>query len=401
MKNKKLNLLIKASLASGKLRTAFFCLFILLSAMLIFLSLEIISPMKENIDNKINNHISKRELITYFSDKISDEDVQKKVAKLKELEHVKDVYLMPSSITVTETSGLFFDDYSLAFLHTDCTAKITSGRAFEENEKDVAIVPENFTDFNKDTKIFNTITGKDLIGKTLVIKDASGNTHKLEVVGAYNASDPIFSGKEILVPREQLLNYGDMYLNSRQGEIAVNSEDKAYIILVDNAKNTEAVKLAANGINIAYESSVNIDSDAYNIAMIIMLVALIFFLLLVISGFFLTLKSNISARTNEFALYRAVGYKSKHIYYIIFAEHLIFIVLTLILGVCFTVLLNYAVVNPYLYQLVGNTIMEMTVGISPFYILLIAFFYIAALCVACRSAVNKTEKVDLTVLLRE
>lgn len=401
MKNKKLNLLIKASLASGKLRKAFFCLFILLSAMLIFLSLEIISPMKENIDNKINNHISKRELITYFSDKIPDEDVQKKVAELKELENVKDVYLMPSSITVTETSGLLFDDYSLSFLHTDCTAKITSGRAFEENEKNVAIVPENFTDFNKDTKIFNTISGKDLIGKTLVIKDDSGNTHKLEVVGAYNASDPIFSGREILVPREQLLNYGDMYLDSRQGEIAVNSEDKAYIILVDNAKNTEAVKLAANGINIAYESPVNIDSDAYNVAMIIMLAALIFFLLLVITGFFLTLKSNISARTNEFALYRAVGYKLKHIYYIIFVEHLVFIVLTLILGVCFTVLLNYTVVNPYLYQLVGNTIMEMTVGISPFYIMLIAFFYIAALCVACRSAVNKTEKVDLTVLLRE
>lgn len=400
MKNKKLNMLIKASVASGKLRTAFFCLFILLSTILIFLSLEIISPMKDNIDNKINNHISKRELITYFSDKITDEEIQQKVTEIQGIEHVSEVYRMPSSLMVKENSGLLFDDYSLSFLHIGCTAKITSGRAFDENETDVAIVPEKFKDFNKTDKKINKISGKDLIGKTLVMTDSAGNTHKLEVVGAYNASDPIFSGKEILVPRAQLLNYSEMYLN-RSGEKAMNSEDTAYIVVVDNARNTEAVKLAMGSINIAYESTVSIDSATYNMAMIIISAALIFFLFLVIGGFLLTLKSNIITRTNEFALYRSVGYRSKHILYIVFIEHFILVIISLLSGVCITLLLNHYVVNPYLYNLLGNTIMEMTVKVSPVSILLIAVFYIGVLYFVCKSAVRKSEKTDLTILMRE
>lgn len=401
MKNKKLNMLIKASVVSGKLRTGFFCLFTLLSTVLIFLSLEIISPMKNNIDNKINNHISKRELITYFSDKITDEEIQQKVTEIQGIEHVSEVYRMPSSLMVKENSGLLFDDYSLSFLHIGCTAKITSGRAFDENEIDVAIVPEKFKDFNKAEKKINTIAGKDLIGKTLVMTDSAGNTHKLEVVGAYNASDPIFSGKEILVPRAQLLNYSEMYLNNRSGEKTMNSEDTAYIVVVDNARNTEAVKLAMGSINIAYESTVSIDSATYNMAMIIISAALIFFLFLVIGGFLLTLKSNISTRTNEFALYRSVGYRSKHILYIVFIEHFILVIISLLSGFCITLFLNHYVVNPYLYNLLGNTIMEMTVKVSPVSVLLIAVFYISVLYFVCKSAVRKSEKTDLTILMRE
>lgn len=401
MKNKKLNMLIKASVVSGKLRTGFFCLFTLLSTVLIFLSLEVISPMKVNIDDKINNHISKRELITYFSDKIADEVIQQKVTEIQSLEHVNDVYRMPSSLMVKENSGLLFDDYSLSFLHTGCTAKITSGRAFDENETDVAIVPENFKDFNKAEKKINKIEGRDLIGKTLDISDGAGNTHKLEVVGAYNASDPIFSGEEILVPKAQLLNYNEMYSSNRSGEKSMDSEDTAYIVVVDNANNTEDVKLAMNSINIAYESTVSIDSDTYNMAMIIIFAALIFFLLLVVGGFLLTLKSNISIRTNEFALYRSVGYKSNHIFYIVFLEHFILVALSLVLGFCITVLLNHFVVNPYLYNLLGNTIMEITVKVSPVSILFIVSFYIGVLYFVCKSAVRKSEKTDLTILMRE
>ena len=46
------------------------------------LSIGLILPMTDNVVNKINNHISRRELETDFTDNIPDDYIESKITKL-------------------------------------------------------------------------------------------------------------------------------------------------------------------------------------------------------------------------------------------------------------------------------------------------------------------------------
>lgn len=63
------------------------------------LSIGLILPMTDNVVNKINNHISRRELETDFTDNIPDDYIESKITKLKENQYVTDVYKIPSKLT--------------------------------------------------------------------------------------------------------------------------------------------------------------------------------------------------------------------------------------------------------------------------------------------------------------
>ncbi len=401
MKNKNLNLLVKSSILSRKLVSGFYLFFVMLSAVLILLSVSLVFPLSDNIENKINNHISNREIIIDFPQDKTDDEIKGDIEKIKNIEHIEVVYPIPSSLSVSEQSGILFDKYTLNDVHKGYTLNVTSGKAFSENETGVALVPEKIKDFNDNTKKIREIKGKDLIGKVLLVTDEFNNTHKIRVIGAYSTADPIFSGKEILIPHSDLYKLKKEGLKNYQGEASVFADKKAYMILVDNYKNTESVLNKVNLISECYPNVSAIDGDSYNMALIILFVSTGVFVILAIFGVFIFLQNNISNRTNEIALYRALGYKSKHIFYIVFSEYLFFGILSLAFGVVITLLLINSVVNPYLYTIVGNTIMEMAAKISVGQVLIVFLLFIILLWLMCRRAVKKSEKIDLTVLLRE
>lgn len=401
MKNRNLNMLLKSSVASNKLSTTLYCIFIIFSTVLILISVSIAFPLKANIEEKINNHISNRELVTEFKADASDELIKQNIDEIKKLEHVEEVYRMPSLLGVSETSGALYDGYSLGFIHTGSEAVITSGRAFDESETGVALVPQNIRDFNPEDNRIYDISGESLIGKTLIFTDECENSHKVKVVGAYSTSDPLYSNTQILIPQADLNKYTDEVLkNASSGGLSISS-DKSYIILIDNAENTNKVLDEVLFIRTAYRQPSLIDADTYNTALYILLAMLAFFIVMVVLGFFMFVKNNVNGRTDELALYRSLGYKSKHIFYILFSEHLLFGILSLAFGVIITVMLDIFVVNPYLEMLVGNTIMSMSVGVNPIEVCLIFLFFTAILLVVCRKGVRRSEKIDLTVLLRE
>lgn len=401
MKNRNLNMLLKSSVASNKLSTVLYCIFIIFSTVLILISVSIAFPLKTNIEEKINNHISNRELVTEFKADASDELIKQNIDEIKKLEHVEEVYKMPSLLGVFETSGALYDGYSLGFIHTGSEAIITSGRAFDESETGVALVPQNIRDFNPEDNRIYDISGENLIGKTLVFVDECENFHKIKVVGAYSTSDPLYSGAQILIPQADLNKYTDDVLkNASSGGLSISSEN-SYIILIDNAENTEKALDDVLNIRTAYRQPSLIDAETYNTALYILLAMLAFFILMVVLGFFMFVKNNINGRTDELALYRSLGYKSKQIFYIIFTEHLLLGILSIAIGIITTILLNSIFVNPYLLTLVGNTIMEMTVSITLTQIVFIIMLFILILLLVCRSAVKRSEKIDLTILLRE
>lgn len=401
MKYRNLNTLLKSSVAANRLSTVLYCIFMIFSTVLVLISVSIAFPLKANIDGKINNHISNRELVTEFSAEVSDELIKQNIDKIKMLEHVEAVYRMPAQLRVSETSGALHNGYSFGFIHTGNETIITSGRAFDESETGVALVPQNIRDFNPDDNRILEVPGESLVGKTLVFADECNNLHKAEVIGAYSTSDPLYSGAQILIPQSDLCKYTDEVLkNDSSGGLSVSS-DKSYIILIDNAENTEKALDDVLSIRAAYRQPSLIDADAYNTALYVLLAMLAFFIVMIVLGFFMFAKNNVNSRTNELALYRSVGYKSKQIFYIIFSEHLLLGLLSIVIGIIITIILNRILVNPYLFTLVGNTIMEMTVSIAPTQIVLIIILFTILLLLVCRSAVKRSEKIDLTILLRE
>ena len=401
MKNRNLNILLKSSVASNKLSTVLYCVFIIFSTVLILISVSIAFPLKANIEEKINKHISNRELVTEFKADAPDELIKKNIDEIKKVEHVEKVYKMPALLGVSETSGTLHDGYSLGFIHTGSEAVITSGRAFDESETGVALVPQNIRDFNPEDNRIYDISGESLIGKTLVFIDECDNSHKVEVVGAYSTSDPLYSDTQILIPQADLNKYTDEVLkNASSGGLSISS-DKSYIILIDNAENTEKALDDVLFIRTAYRQPSMIDADTYNTALYILLAMLAFFIVMVVFGFFMFAKNNVNSRTNELALYRSLGYKSKQIFYIIFSEYLFLGLISIAVGIITTMFLSSIFVNPYLFTLVGNTIMEMTVSITLTQIVFIIMLFILILLLVCRSAVKRSEKIDLTILLRE
>ena len=394
MKLAKLNILIKSSVKTRKLSSAFFCIFVILSTVLMLLSIGLILPMTDNVVNKINNHISRRELETDFTDNIPDDYIESKITKLKENQYVTDVYKIPSKLTFSDSSKTLSSQYTLAFVHNESSPLITSGRTFDESETGVALVPEKIKDYNENERKFSEINGEDLIGKTLELNVGEDTVFKIKIIGAYSTSDPIFENKEILVPKNDLFKY----------DAAVSGEysgDKSYMIVVDKPENTETALQELSGICNVYKRTDVINVQTYNTAMYISLATAVLFIAFVIVGFFIFLKNNISNRTNELALYRALGYKTKHIFYIIFTEHIILALISIFIGIIFAFLLGNLLINPYIYSLLGNTIMEMTVKITIGEISTVILMIILLLFIVCKTAVKRSEKTDLTVLLRE
>lgn len=398
--NKNLNMLIRSYVSSEKLTVSFYCIFTTLATILVLISVGIISPLKYNIDNKINNHILNRELTAQFGKNMSDDDINDVIINVKNTEHVVDMYQVPAPLAVSEESGVLFSEYNLSYIHRGFTPTITNGKIFDESETQVAVVPETISDFNESEHKIVEIDGGDLIGKTLVFRDECNNEHRAKIVGTYDTSDPIFTGKEILIPRQDLLDYNEAVLNSSQGYASISS-DKSYKILIDDAKNTDNALSKVSDYCVAYKESLSFDADSFNVALYILIASLISFFALVVIGFFLFLKNNVDSRTEELALYRSLGYKSRHIFYILFSEHLLFGSLSIILGTAASALICIFAVNPFLDSLVGNTIMAMNVNITIAEILVIFLFFSAVLFVVCRKAVKRSEKIDLTVLLRE
>lgn len=401
MKTKNFYMLIKASASSHKLSTGLFCFFVVLSTALILMAVEMIFPLQSNIENKINNHIINRELTINFLSNTSQQDIDSDIEKIKSIDNVTGVYLKPTTLSANEKSDKLKGEMTIDFLHNGYTPIITSGKVFDESETNVAIVPEIIKDLDSDKNRINEVNGKDLVGKTLDLSYGTDNIYKVKVVGTYNTTDPIFDGKQILVPQKDLLKCNADITGSYGGEAPIVDEI-SYLVSIDSYKNLETAQENISNIRMAEQQQhLNIDSDSYNMALVLLFVVLAVFVVMVICGLFMFLKSCVKTRTNELALYRSLGYKSKHLFSIIFLEHLFFGVVSVAVGIGITAVLNVLVLNPYLDGLVGNTLMAMNANISLVQVLCVLICFVVVLAIVCRQAVKRSEKLDLTILLRE
>lgn len=398
MKNKNLNILIKSSIKSEKISLSLFSLFTILSITLVMILVCIIFPFSNNIENKINNHIVNRELTLTYNKETDNEEIKCDFQQIKNLDYVDNIYLKPQSVYVNENSGILKDSYTLDCLHTGYETIITSGRNFKESETKVALVPETIKDYDEISGKVRKINGEELVGKTLNFYYGAEDNYYVTVVGAYNTSDSIFSGKEILITQNDLLEINsDMQSNG-----FITDSNIYYQVSINSYKNMSKATEEISKIHYAEKMyMLNIDAQSYSVAVIIIFAVLAVLAIMIIIAMYMFLKGSIKTRTSELALYRSIGYKSKHIFYIIFAEYFFVGANSLIAGILITMLINKTIVNPYLYNLVGNTPMEMTAKINFLYILCLFVFFTLILLTVCFWIVRRSEKIDLTILLRD
>lgn len=248
-------------------------------------------------------------------------------------------------------------------------------------------------------KTINEINSKSLIGKNLQFSDNAGNTLKMKVVGTFSAFDPTLDEKTLFVPYSDLKKY--ISVSYKKSNFELGNDTRRFMLVVDRAENTEAVADYINKhITSAYIEDAVINSDEYDTAILMIFLSLVLFSALSSLGFYMFLKNNIDRRTKELALYRSLGYKSKHLFNIIFYHHLILAVLSYAVGIGAVALLYNFFVNPYLDNLFGGTSMEMKLTINPVIIICIFAIMIFVIYIVCKKAVRRTEKIDLTVLLR-
>ena len=397
MKNKSLSPIVKASLKSNRVLSAMFCFFVVISYVLIFLAVGIIVPLGVNIETKLNQHILNREITIEISDIVSEEEQRRRLEEIQSIPEVIDVYTKPFPVYVRDESGLVKGEYELGFMHKYYTPEIVGGRSFEEGEDSVALVPSKFQDYDAAEGIIREIDGTSLVGKTLRLKDMTETVREFKVVGAYDTTDPIFSGKEIIMPREELLKINTEF--SAAMPDGMYGKGYSAIVVTDSYKSTDEVFARVEKITNSYRLNSRIDVDTYNTAFVILLGSTAFFVLLTVFGFYMFLKGNVSTRTKELALYRAIGYKSMDLYRIILGEHLVLTVVSILLGaVGYYLLVNFAA-NPYLDSFLGSTFMKMSVSTNPLFALVIALGYAVITLLVSAAAVKRTEKIDLTVLL--
>lgn len=399
MKNKSLFSIVRASLLSNKALSAMFCFFVLISYVLIFAALGVIVPLGVNIETRLNRHVLNREINIEMSVVVSEEEKARRLKEISEIEGVIDIYENPYTFSVEETKGLLSEGFELDFVHKYFNFTLVDGRAFDESERGVALVPARFSGYNSSLGIIQETDGKTLMGKTLELKDGSGNVNSFEVVGTFDTTDPMFSGKEILVPREELLEIKDEFLEAMPD--GMYEDEYCAIVVTDSHKNTDEIYAKVEKITNSYCPKLPFDVESFNTAFVILLGSTVFFVILTVFGFYMFLKGNVNVRTNELALYRAIGFNSKNLFKIIAGEHLLLTGVSLAFGAGVFYTLAYTVVNPYLAGFLGGTYMEMAVDSNPLYGLAVAAVYAVITLGITVTAVKRSEKIDLTVLLRE
>ncbi len=398
MKNKKLNLLIKSSIISEKFPLLFYSLFIIISTVLLSISISIVIPLENNIDEKINNHILNREITVSFPKNLSNKDITQKINEIKNIKDVDYVYEIPAAIDTNEQSGVLYDDYKFNFIHKGFPLSVSSGRCIKETEQGVALIPNKIRDYNEETQHFNIMQGKDLIGKTLKFSDITGKIHNIKIVGSYDSSDPIFTKNEILIPRNELLKYSKNVSKNTESDL---SDERGYIVVTKSKSSLDTVLADVEKISTAYNTPLDIDVNTYNVALFVLIAGTVILSILVILGFYMFLKNNIDNKTMELALYRSLGYKSKNIFYIIFSQHFVTGIISLIIGLVLAEVLNRNVINHYINNLVGNTFMKMNIYLNIYQIIFFVIALIIILLFVCKKAVKRSEKIDLTILLAE
>lgn len=400
MKLSGLILLVKASIKKNKVKNILFAILLVIAVFFTTLTVSVAIPLWNNVENKINNHIYNRSPAMFFDgDKYStEEQINDKLAEIKALPHVVSVYKNQKPVEAMEKNGVIESQITLNYLLKDASPLITKGRALDENDTNKALIPKTIREYSESKHKIQEIDGEALVGTTLKFMTGSVE-YEAEVVGTYSLSDPMFTGKQIIIP------YNDLEKLNADSGMNIDSEEKdLYVVETDYYKNTQSVKDSIESdpqMLVLDYFKLNLDVNTFQAASIVLMAMAALFIVMIFITVLAFVNNHIKTRTVEMALYRALGYRSGHIFMIMLAEYIAIGLFSIIIGLLISAALSQFVVNPYLYGLLGGTIMEMKADITVLTIAIITVVMILIELFSCIIATKRTSVIKLVVLLKE
>ncbi|HHZ06906.1 MAG TPA: ABC transporter permease [Clostridiales bacterium] len=403
MKISSLNLLVKSSIKRNVGKNIFFLVFLAFAVVLTTVTVSVMLPFCDNVENKLNNHLYNR----MFNVEIPSSTVDTAIKKVNDTHHVQDVYTYLDSMSVSDITGTLESEYTMCSLVHEAAPLIVDGRLFRDDERNVAIVPDNIRDYSQSQRKLKNINGSDLVGKQLTFL-TEGDDYTVTVVGTYSLSDPMFTGKQIIIPEQEMKSLNDKIQlennNSFIDDEQYDGEKKSiFTVLVDNHSNTDDVieNISNQGIDCHKAYKLNFDTASYQVAAVILMIMFALLIVMVFVAVSAFVNNHIKSRTVEIAMYRALGYRSSNIFIILFAEYLVMGIIALAFGLGISLIVLQATVNPYLNEFLGQTIMTMTASITPINLLVMVCTIILIELLACLIATKKTNVIKLMILLQE
>lgn len=339
--------------------------------------------LNKSINNATNSNInsfSHRKIIVGINN-LEGKSSEEYINYLKSIPHIEDVYkFVPKIMAVIENDILLSrGGYVLNSGSYECFPETIEGRNFNDKEKNVAIIPEKIYIQNDMDRSMRTVQGKSLIGKNVSFvysnKDGSSEySYDCKVTGIYKNQFGDTTNS-IYIP----LN--DMY------EICTNTgqyESESNLILtaiIDKQQFADnVIKQLSSISNMSaklYDPSSSNEIGTYKMVSRIngyMVYLILVFLFLIL---YLCVTNIAISNKNQVALYKAIGYNNRHIFYIVFSESIIISLIGYLEGIIITLLAVSLLINPIIYKMTQLTLsisLPLVSYIIPFIsIILIAF----------------------------
>lgn len=320
--------------------------------------------LNKSIDYALESNIdsfSNREIIVGINNS-EGKSSEEYINYLKSIPHIKEVYKFVPKImaAIKNDSILSRGGYVINSGSSECFPIITKGRSFGVKEKNVAVIPENIYIQNGINRSMEKIQGNSFIGKTLSLvysnNDGSSEfSYDCEIIGLYrnqfgNTTNSIF------------IPLNDMYEISTNSGHYKSESNLIFTVVADKQQFADSViKQLSSAGNISselYNSSGSNEIRTYKLVSRIngyMVYLILVFLFLIL---YLCVTNLAISNKNQIALYKALGYNNRHIFYIVFSESLIISFIGYLGGIIITLLAVSLFINPILYKMALLTLSQ-------------------------------------------
>jgi len=344
-------------------KTIIFSLIISMSIGALVLALAMNTSINNTIDINITNSLSSREIYIAVNNSLGKTN-EAYLNFLKDIPYMENVYkYMPNVMAkIDDESPLNSGGYMLSFISPKYFPKIISGQNFGESDKNTAIIPQKIYIQNGGSgKILN---GSTLIGKTisLVYSNNDGSSkysYACKVVGIYG-NQLGTSANTIYIP----LN--DMYkICTNSGQYDSN-KNLSFMGIVDKQKFVDATIKQLSSINNMTAKLYTTSSDTNEVGTYKLISKVSSYMVYSILVFILLLLyfcvTNIAIdNEKQIALYKAIGYNNRHIFYIVFSEAIIISLIGYFVGILISVFALKFILNPIIYI---HTDLSLSISIS-------------------------------------
>lgn len=313
---------------------------ILLSASMVSLVLtQSLSIYVQNVTNTaLINSIVKRTLLVGLETGTQNEPIENSILKIRNMDHVIAAYssygrFVSGTDESLKKSGKLDGSIILYGANNAMLPKIVKGQAYTDQDQNVGIIPSKFYPGSSAYELVNydsaeIIDGESLIGKVLTLKlDESGETYSFKVTGTYDTSVTLDDNNVCYVPFTDIYNITEKYEKSKE------DSQEFILVVVDNYKNINNVKLKLNQSGFWVENLSYTNTTLY---ILIEIFGIVLSSLLLVSCSFIILFSTLRSvknRTKDIGLMKAVGYTNRMVAFIQISEAIFLGIISFALGI--------------------------------------------------------------------